>query len=80
MSSENRFKCRFGCSQTFKTEAGRNYHEEQMHRVWTTPTVGSRNQVFKLSHVFDWSRNVASQMNVMQDRLNVDSCFSGDVV
>ncbi len=75
MSSKNRFKCRFGCSQTFKTEAGRNYHEEQMHHVWTTPTVGSKSQVFKLSRVVDWSRSVVNQMNVAQDRLSVDSCF-----
>lgn len=80
MSSKNRLKCRYGCSQTFKTEEGRNYHEEQMHSPWITPTTGSRSQVFKLSHVFDWTRNVSNQMNVMQDRLNVDSCLLGDVV
>ena len=76
MSSKNRFKCRFGCSHTFKTESGRNYHEEKMHGIWVTPTSSSKRQTFTLSHVFDWSRNVTDQLKVMQDRLSVDSCFS----
>ena len=72
MSSENRFKCRFGCSQTFKTEAGRNYHEEQMHRVWVTPTTSCKMQTFTLSHVFDWTRNTVNQIDVLEDRMDAD--------
>ena len=75
LSSNNRFKCRFGCLDTFRSEAGRNYHQEKMHCVWTTPTTGTGSQVHKLSHVFDWTRTVFNQMNVIHDRINVDYCF-----
>ena len=74
-SKRNVYKCRFGCSHAFKTEAGRNYHEEQMHGPWITPTTGSRLQVFTLSHVFDWSRSIVNQINAAQDKLNVDLCL-----
>lgn len=71
------YKCRFGCSDTFRTKEGRDYHEKMMHSVWTTPTTSSIKELSALSHVFDWTRSTINQINIAQDQLNVDSCFVG---
>jgi hypothetical protein len=74
-SKRNVYKCRFGCSDTFRTEEGRNYHEEMIHSVWITPTTSTTRQAFTLSHVFDWTRSTVRQLTVAQDKLNVDYCL-----
>ncbi len=74
-SERTKYKCRFGCGETFRTAEGRNYHESKRHRTWVTPTIKTTVQLFDLSHVCDWNRSVANQLNITQDRLDVDSCF-----
>jgi len=75
MSSERtKYNCRFaGCGETFKTTQGRDYHEEQRHRTWITPTCGTKSQLFDLSHVCGWNQRTEYQLSVVQDRLDSDS-------
>ncbi len=73
-SERTKYKCRFGCSETFKTVEGRNHHEEMRHRTYTTPTCGTEKQLFDIAHFCTWNRSTRYQINVVQDRLNVDSC------
>ncbi len=74
-SERTKYKCRFaGCDQKFRTVEGRNYHEEQRHRTWVTPTCGTEKQLFDVAHFCTWNQSTANQLNIVQDRLNVDSC------
>lgn len=73
-SERTKYNCRFGgCGEAFRTVEGRNHHEEKRHRTFITPTMGTENQMFDLSHFCNWNNKVEYQLNVVQDRLDTDS-------
>ena len=74
-SLRTKHKCPFmECTETYRTKEGLNYHIEKRHRTWITPTTKTEKQMYDVSHVCCWNRSTANQINITQDKLQVEAC------